>query len=87
MEVRDRAFHVSKRFSAAKLTTFTYHSSQLLLKKSGNGTPLVHAMRIGKSHRDVQIILLGAFSRWVNKLEDEDMSNKLTRNLLKALRE
>ena len=44
-------------------------------------------MRIGDSHRDVQIILLGAFSRWVNHLEDSDMADKMTKPLLKALRE
>ncbi|KAH8830843.1 hypothetical protein DL96DRAFT_1594520, partial [Flagelloscypha sp. PMI_526] len=36
----------------------------LLLHKSGDTTPLLHAIRIGKSHREVQIILIGAFSRW-----------------------
>lgn len=58
----------------------------LLLRKTGDATPLLHAMRIGKSHRDVAIILLGAFSRWVNHLEDEDIHKPQTRVLLKALR-
>lgn len=58
----------------------------LLLRKSGDATPLVHAMRIGESHREVAIVLLGAFSRWVNHLEDVDMGDKKTRTLLKALR-
>jgi len=35
----------------------------LLLRKTGDATPLLHAMRIGQSHRDVAIVLLGAFSR------------------------
>ena len=43
-------------------------------------------MRIGESHRDVTIVLLGAMSRWVNKLEDSDMQDKRTKPLLKALR-
>lgn len=43
-------------------------------------------MRIGKSHQDVAIILLGAFSRYVNQLQDEDMSKPGTKVLLKALR-
>ncbi|OCB87512.1 hypothetical protein A7U60_g5417 [Sanghuangporus baumii] len=58
----------------------------LLLKKSGDATPLVHAMRIGDSHREVAILILGAMSRWVNRLEDDDMADKRTRPLLKALR-
>ena len=43
-------------------------------------------MRIGESHRDVTIILLGAFSKWVNNLDDQDMADKRTKPLLKALR-
>ena len=43
-------------------------------------------MRIGESHRDVQIVLLGALSRWVNHLEDSDMADKRTKPMLKALR-
>ncbi|KAH8118437.1 hypothetical protein DFH11DRAFT_1686607 [Phellopilus nigrolimitatus] len=58
----------------------------LLLKKTGDATPLVHAMRIGESHRDISIILLGAMSKWVNHLEDSDMADKRTKPLLKALR-
>ncbi|KAI5124842.1 hypothetical protein M0805_007276 [Coniferiporia weirii] len=58
----------------------------LLLKKTGDATPLVHAMRIGDSHREVTIILLGAMSRWVNHLEDSDMADKRTKPLLNALR-
>ncbi|EPQ59278.1 hypothetical protein GLOTRDRAFT_70571 [Gloeophyllum trabeum ATCC 11539] len=58
----------------------------LLLRKHGNATPLVHAMRIGRSHQDVAIILLGAFSRWINHLSDEDFSKPATKTLLKALR-
>jgi hypothetical protein len=43
-------------------------------------------MRIGQSHRDVAIILLGAFSRYINHLSDEDIPKPRTRTLLKALR-
>jgi hypothetical protein len=59
---------------------------QLLLRKTGGATPLLHAMRIGPSHQDVAIVLLGAFSRWVNRLEGEDMALPKTRVILKALR-
>jgi hypothetical protein len=43
-------------------------------------------MRIGASHREVSIILLGAFSRWINHLEDDQIELPRTRILLKALR-
>lgn len=43
-------------------------------------------MRIGQSHRDVAILLLGAFSRWINHLEDEEIPKPRTKVILKALR-
>ncbi|KAJ7591139.1 hypothetical protein C8J56DRAFT_934777 [Mycena floridula] len=60
-------------------------SFKLLLQKTGDTTPLLHAMRI-QSHQEVAIVLLGAFSRWINQLEDSDMKLPETRPLLKALR-
>lgn len=57
---------------------------QLLLRKNGDVTPLLHAMRIGK--QDVAITLLGAFSRYINQLQDEEMSLPRTKARLKALR-
>ena len=44
-------------------------------------------MRIGKSHSDVTIVLLGALSRWVNHLPDEEVNLPGTKVLLRALRE
>lgn len=88
MEVRDRAFHVRRFTSVSQsITNLEVIRRQLLLKKTGDATPLVHAMRIGESHRDITILLLGAMSRWVNHLEDADMADKKTKPLLKALRE
>ncbi|KAF8517844.1 hypothetical protein JB92DRAFT_3142228 [Gautieria morchelliformis] len=58
----------------------------LLLQRTGDATPLLHAMRIGRSHRDVAILLVGALSRFVNHLEDEDLQKPRTKTLLKALR-
>ncbi|CCM05649.1 uncharacterized protein FIBRA_07879 [Fibroporia radiculosa] len=58
----------------------------LLLRKNGDATPLVHCMRIGKSHQDVAIILLGAFSRYINNLQDDEVTLPRTKMLLKALR-
>lgn len=42
-------------------------------------------MRIGQSHRDVAIVLLGAFSRWINHLDDTEVQLPKTRVILKAL--
>ncbi|KAF9569020.1 hypothetical protein CPC08DRAFT_702140 [Agrocybe pediades] len=56
----------------------------LLLQSSGGETPLVHAIRTG--NKDVAIVLLGAFSRWVNYLEDSDVQKPQTQSYLKALR-
>ncbi|KAH9977971.1 hypothetical protein BGW80DRAFT_1456104 [Lactifluus volemus] len=57
-----------------------------LVRPSGGVTPLIHAMRIGKSHHDVAITLVGAFSRYINRLEEEDFAKKETRSLLVSLR-
>ncbi|KAG7097055.1 hypothetical protein E1B28_004445 [Marasmius oreades] len=58
----------------------------LLLRKWGDATPLLHAMRIGTSHREVAIVLLGAFSRYINHLDESDLRKPKTKTLLKALR-
>ncbi|KAF8741150.1 hypothetical protein AX14_005744 [Amanita brunnescens Koide BX004] len=58
----------------------------LLLQRSGDVTPLLHAMRIGQSHREVAIVLLGAFSRYINHLQDEDIPKPQTKTILRALR-
>ena len=44
----------------------------------------MHAIRTG--NKDVAIVLLGAFSRWVNYLEDADIRKPQTQTYLKALR-
>ena len=53
------------------------------MKKSGDVTPLIHAMRI--EHTDMAIVLLGAFSRYINHLQDEDLQKPETKKLLKLL--
>jgi hypothetical protein len=57
----------------------------MLLRKNGDVTPLLHAMRIG--HQDVAVTLLGAFSRYINQLQDEEMALPRTKIRLKALRQ
>lgn len=42
---------------------------ELLLLPIGGVVPLVSAMRRGKSHTEVQIVLTGAFSRRVSAFE------------------
>ncbi|KAI0721908.1 hypothetical protein C8T65DRAFT_565432 [Cerioporus squamosus] len=59
-------------------------SFESLVKKSGDVTPLIHALRI--EHTDMAIILLGAFSRYINHLQDEDLQKPETKKLLKILR-
>lgn len=93
MEVRDRAFHVrivnimrSLRFTNNDPHVALFLCMQLLLRRTGDATPLLHAIRIGASHKEVAIILTGAMSRFVNHLEDEDMDKPRTKSLLKALR-
>lgn len=56
----------------------------MLLRKNGDVTPLLHAMRIG--NQDVAVTLLGAFSRYINQLQDEEMALPRTKTRLKALR-
>ncbi|KAI0829413.1 hypothetical protein BC628DRAFT_1360422 [Trametes gibbosa] len=59
-------------------------SFQSLVQKSGDATPLIHAMRI--EHTDMAIILLGAFSRYINNLQDDDFQKEETKKMLKILR-
>lgn len=44
----------------------------------------MHAIRTG--NKDVAIVLIGSFSRWVNHLEDTDIRKPQTQTYLKALR-
>lgn len=62
------------------------HAFNLLLQKNAGQFPILYAARIGPGHRDIVILLIGAFSRFVNQLEEKDFDNKETRNTLKALR-
>jgi len=57
-----------------------------LVRPSGGVTPLIHAMRMGQSHYDVAITLIGAFSRYINRLEEGDFAKHETKSLLVSLR-
>lgn len=62
------------------------HAFHLLLQKNAGQFPILYAARIGPGHRDVVILLIGALSRYVNQLDDEDYGKKETKDTLKALR-
>lgn len=63
------------------------HAFGLLLAKNAGEFPIVYASRIGPTHKDIVVLLVGALSRYVNRLEDEDYEKKETRGILRALRE
>ncbi|CAK9786642.1 uncharacterized protein COLE_02484 [Cutaneotrichosporon oleaginosum] len=62
------------------------HAFNMLLQKNASEFPVVYAARIGPSHRDVLILIVGAFSRFVNQLDEEDFQKKEVQNTLKMLR-
>ena len=61
------------------------HAFHLLLQKNAGEFPIVYASRIGKTHRDIVVLLVGALSRYVNHLEDEDFDKKETKGVLRSL--
>lgn len=76
-------------YYASQETPLVRHCSLLLERmclSSLTVLALLHAMRIGESHRDVAILLVGALSRYVNHLDEEDLQKPQTKNMLKALR-
>ncbi|KIK65354.1 hypothetical protein GYMLUDRAFT_38803 [Collybiopsis luxurians FD-317 M1] len=80
-------FRAVERKDIVLLMEIRDRAFHLLVDKNGETTPLVHALRIGQSHRDVAIILLGAFSRYINHLDDEsDLQKPRIKNILKNIR-
>jgi len=61
------------------------HNFPMLLRKEGGVTPLIHSMRLGKSHGDITILLTGALSRWVNSLPSDTPPDKATQATLRGL--
>ncbi|GAA6042043.1 hypothetical protein JCM8097_004076 [Rhodosporidiobolus ruineniae] len=61
---------------------------QFDLLVSGNPLPLVYALRLGKSHADMAVILVGAMSRKVNDVTDDELAMKQPATIatLRALR-
>ncbi|KAL1409785.1 hypothetical protein Q8F55_003782 [Vanrija albida] len=62
------------------------HAFNLLLQKNATDFPIIYAARIGPSHREIVILMIGAFSRYVNQLEEDDFKKKDVQNTLKMLR-
>ncbi|KAK4056655.1 hypothetical protein OIO90_002207 [Microbotryomycetes sp. JL221] len=73
---------IEKR-DAIGLMEIRNHSFGLLLQPIGGVTPLVYAMRQGKSHSEMAILLCGALSRRVNDITDDELSQ--SRPELKAM--
>lgn len=63
------------------------HAFHLLLQKNAGELPIVYASRIGRTHRDVVVLLIGALSRYVNRLDEEDFEKRETKGVLRSLRE
>lgn len=59
---------------------------ELLVSAQGGATPLLYTIRIGKSHKDIAILLVGALSRYVNNLPDDVAPSSQTKNLLRQVR-
>lgn len=58
----------------------------MLIDKIGGTTPLLHCLRLGASHRDVAIMLVGALSRYINSVPNvpPDKATKATLVALQA---
>ncbi|KAJ7031444.1 hypothetical protein C8F04DRAFT_1110286 [Mycena alexandri] len=56
------------------------------LSSGTNQTPLNHALYCGAGHRGVALLLLGMFSRYVNRLSDMDFQQPQARKTLRLLR-
>ena len=61
------------------------YNFRLLIDKIGGTTPLLHCLRLGASHRDVAIMLVGALSRYINAVPSDVPPDKATKATLVAL--
>ena len=83
MHIRDNAFHVSPETNVRRTHVLIAYL-QLLLQDTGlRETPLQYAMRV---QPEMAIVLLGAFSRYINNIQEEDLQKEKTRATLIALR-
>lgn len=72
------------------MTLYDIRSSNfnLLLTPVGGITPLVYSMRLGKTHSEVAICLVGALSKRVNDITDEELEQAApeTKSQLRSIR-
>lgn len=54
---------------------------------SGSVLPIIYAMRAGKKWESITILLIGAFSKYVNSLQEGEERTKDQISTLKMLRE
>lgn len=83
------SWHVLKAIEKKDIMTLMeIKSNQFDLLISGTPLPIVYAMRLGKTHQDIAILLVGAMSRKVNDVTDDEleMMNPYTKSSLRALR-
>lgn len=62
------------------------HAFSLLVTPHGGIQPLVHCLRLGKSHQDIAILLTGALSRFVNHIPSDKPPDRQTKTLLNKTR-
>lgn len=79
---------IEKKDLAVMLDVKSHQFDLLVTSPPGQPLPLVYAMRMGKSHHDMAIVLVGAMSRRVNDTTDDQLAAKdpATLATLRALR-
>ncbi|GAA5984101.1 hypothetical protein JCM10908_006051 [Rhodotorula pacifica] len=79
---------IEKKDLAVILDVKSHQFDLLVTSAPGQPLPLVYAMRIGKSHSEMAIVLVGAMSRRVNDTTDDELAQKdqATLATLRALR-
>ena len=79
---------IEKKDLAVLLDVKSHQFDLLVTSPPGQPLPLVYAMRMGKSHHDMAIVLVGAMSRRVNDTTDDELAAKdpATLATLRALR-
>lgn len=79
---------IEKKDLAVLLDVKSHQFDLLVTSPPGQPLPLVYAMRMGKSHHDMAIVLVGAMSRRVNDTTDDELAVKdpATLATLRALR-
>lgn len=67
---------IEKKDLAVILDVKAHQFDLIITSAPGQPLPLVYAIRLGKSHREMCIILVGAMSRRVNDTTDDELAQK-----------